>query len=142
MSETTKLKNRDVQSILKALNALDGRHEVVKVMQNGKEQSVINVVPYRIGGRTRMLCGKWLAAMKAQGELLSKVHDDLVRQYSTPDSPTAVPADKLDAWQDEWEKVLADSFEVSLAKIPMNDLNDEENQLPISVLGVLDPILA
>lgn len=134
--------NAQIPALLQGLSALDGRKEVVEVdTADGKTKRLLNTVPFVFSGKARLTAGKWIAALRTQSEILNKVHDDLVRQYATKDNPTTVAPENEEKFRAEMASVDVTPFEVSLPAISFEDLNAETNKLPVSVIGVLAPIL-
>lgn len=135
-TKTIAVKNRDIHNLLRALNALDGRPEPVTV----KDETQIIIVPYKIGAKTRLAAAKWLGEMKKTADALSKTHDGLVRQFADPKEPEKVDQKKNAEFTKEWEGVNDCVTEIALEPLKLDDLKIEENQLPISVLSVLQLI--
>jgi hypothetical protein len=129
-------KNADLFNLLRALNSLDGRPGAP--LSPGAPPEVI---PYKFGGKARLSLARWLAAVKAANDALGRTHDGLVRQFAAPGA-TEVSKERKQEFSDEWDKVLDDTTAFELPKIAVEDLNVEENLLPVSVLAVISPILA
>jgi hypothetical protein len=137
------IKNIHIPTLLKALSALDGRQEVIEVdAADGKTKRALNTVPYSFSGKARLRAGQWIAAVRAQAEILNDVQDKLIRQFSDKSDPTKVAPKNDEAFAVEMTAVNNDLFTVELEPIPVEDLKVEDNQIPVSVLGVLAPILA
>ena len=137
--------NRDLSNLMRALNALDGTPEVVKTKAGGPdggETSQVILKPYKFGGKTRLTLAKWLSAVKAANESLSKAHDGLVKEMASPAAPDKVAEENLGKFADAWAAVLAETTSFPLPKVSVDALDPDGNDLPISVLAALDPILA
>ncbi len=135
------VKNRDILNLLKALSALDGRPTPVTVKDKDREVTQIVIKPYSFSGTARLAMARALVAVKDVNDALSRTHDGLVKQFADPADPTQVSDANMQAFTDEWEKVLDAAVVLKFARISCTELRVEENQLPVSVLAALDPLL-
>lgn len=143
MTQPITILNAHIPTLLQALTALDGRKEVVVIDgADGKEKRALTTIPYVFTGRARLTAGQWIAAIRGQAEILNKAHDDTVRQYATAETPNVVAPENDAKFHAVMAAMDATPFEVSLPKIAYDDLNVEENKIPVTVIGVLVPILA
>jgi len=130
-------KNADLLNLFRGLNSLDGRLAPSAAMADSNPA----LIPYKFGGKARITLARWLAAVKSANDTLSAAHDALVRQF-IPVGEKEVPPARRAEFQAEWDKVMDDTVSFELPKVPVDELFAEDNQLPVSVLAVLSPILA
>jgi len=137
-----KLTMQQVIDVHNGLAALDGR---IKFVGEVKE-----VVPFKFSGTLLRLIGRWRAATKAEVQGYNETYNALVSRYAlssdgTPyknaDNQIAVPQHNLDEFNIENRKLLAQSITISLNPIKVEELKLDDNKIPGTALGDIDPIL-
>lgn len=135
------IKNSELLSLLKALSALDGHPEAVTLKDaSGREHQQLVMKPYRFGGTVRLTLVRWLTEVKKANDVLGSVHDALVRQFSAGGLSDQVAPENMPEFTKDWEKVLDGERSFDLPQIPIGDLMAEQNQLPLTVLAILQPL--
>lgn len=132
---------RTLLEINAALSALDGTPTVVKG-ENGVEKTVI--VPYQFSGKVRWGISKNLNVLKRVSEDFSKTRDALINEVSNgtgriePENEAAI---KL--LNSKVAEVFATEEDTKgLLSLPFDGLNLDTNQIPVSILAALEPIIA
>lgn len=124
-----------------ALSVLDGTPTIVKG-ENGTEKTV--TVPYQFSGKVRWGISKNLNVLKRISEDFSKTRDSLISDVSggigriEPENEAAI---KL------FNEKIAEVFTTEedtkgLLSLPFEGLNLDVNQIPVSILAALEPIIA
>lgn len=140
--EQAKMTVADVLALSTALRNLDGHMIVVK--QNGTDGTVM--VPWEFGnGRLRLRIANDLsivdAAVKIANDAQAAIFKEVTKKFNvtalTPGTPERT---EYDAQIAELMKQPA-AGEHDLAKIKASDLNLDKNEIPVSVLSALKPIL-
>lgn len=131
------ISNHEIPLLYRALQALDGRQEVVELSEGDKTRKALQLKPYKFGGQVRMAVAEWLSAVRPISENLSKVHDALVKQYASAADPKTVDESRMPEFLHEWTRVEDDTHTFEQAPLAIADLHPEENQLPATVLSVL-----
>ncbi|HEY0966926.1 MAG TPA: hypothetical protein VGD88_06025 [Opitutaceae bacterium] len=139
-AESLKLKYAQLVELGSALSALDGAQRVVP-QGDGKPSAVV-FTAYELGGKTRLVIARNVAAIKTPLEAFEQTRQALLKQVS-PGAPEKVATDpELTAkFIALWNDATKDPVTVDLAKIPEDDLKLDANAVPPSVLTALLPIL-
>lgn len=141
MSNAITLKIKDITSLYGALSSLDGEQKVVEGAEGALSKIVI--VPYKFGGKARWAIVKNLGILKRYVDDFGKSRDALINELSSgagliqeDDHQTIA---KLNQGLTE---ILETEQEVSgLLKLSEDSLNLDQNQIPVTTLLVLTPLL-
>ncbi len=134
-----KLKITKIKDIHSALLKLDGYDKVVEV--DGKEKII--KAAYDFTGKVRWNLSKNASILQRKLEGFDKVRNDLVDQISEgkgvikPDE-----TEKMQKFEKELLSVLTLEEEIDgILAISFDDFNLSKNQIPVSVLSALEPIV-
>lgn len=138
-----KITTRIATEIFSGLAGLDGYQKVLK-SQDGTETSAL--VPYKIDQTVRRIIYKNMKAVKDEVDEYNKVSGEKFKEISGGrDRMDAEknPGDKekIEEYNIENRKLLETTVEVDLKLIKLSRLLCDGNQIPGSVLTVLDPII-
>lgn len=140
------IKNRDIDAIINAMSALDGSPEIVKVTGNdGSERSMVHVNPYKLPAKVRLLAARWIAAIRQQSETVKKAQEGLFRQYQDPavdGKPPTIPSERIHLYANDLDDLRAQHESHNIPGLPLEGLGIEANQIPISVITALIPVIA
>jgi len=131
-----KLRNCDVRSLMTAINSLDGRHKAHEV--DGK--TVIIVEPYALSATCRMAMARNLGILSSIHDAIARAHRAFFAQHADP-ATQEIPGDKVDEVNRDWSAVMQQEQEITLYTVPESALGVEENQIPVSTLALLSPLL-
>jgi hypothetical protein len=133
-------------SILQAMRGLDGH--VVTVKQNGVDTQVVQ--PWDFGsGSFRLRIAKNIAALGQVEQDLETTRQGIVRELlkSVPDvdgkRPTNIPdgSPQYDELQRQYREALNAGAAVTLFRVKASELKLDRNEIPITVLSAMEPIL-
>lgn len=128
-------------SMLMALKSLDG-HEVVIKSKEGDQTKV--VVPWELSGLLRLKIANDITVLQVVEGTAEKTRQGLLRE-ATKDKPGPLTAGtpEYDEFIRQWSEVLNSPApgSVDLARIAAADLKLDKNEIPVSVLSALMPIL-
>lgn len=136
MPETITLTIEQSLNISSALMSLDGQEKIIK--DGDKEKSV--KVPYQLSGNTRLAIAKNMTKLNEIAKSYNDARTALVGQFSV-DGKIEPNSDNEKKFTIEMKKVIATEQHLDLTKIKISDLNLDANQIPGTVLALLNPIL-
>lgn len=135
-----KLTVKTANEVYAALQNVDVYTQIIKD-ENGKEKTVS--LPYKFSGKARWNMTKALNKLKSVNEDFVKTRDNLIKEASNGIG-VIEPSDQaaIRAVTTKLEEILEEEVELSgVLKIKVDDLNLEENPIPVAVLSLLAPIL-
>ena len=124
-----------------ALSLLDGTPTIVKG-ENGADKTVI--IPYQFSGKVRWGLSKNLNILKRISEDFTKARDAIIQDVSggtgriEPDNEAAIKT-----LNEKIAEVFATEEDTKgLLTLSLEGLNLDTNQIPVSILSALEPIIA
>jgi hypothetical protein len=139
-----KLSNARVIELVRGIGTLDAGYEVTVDGKNARR-------PFKYGALVHFPLQRNAAALKPLMEAFNKANAALFAQYveyytsEKGDALQRVPADKLEAYREETERLTELVVEVKLFRIKLSDLKvgtgDAENPIPVQAITDLRPIL-
>lgn len=133
-----KLTVEQATGVYGALQNLDGRERAV----GNKDNERIIMEPYKLGA-LRLTIAKNCTALKNALSPYEKARNDFIVEKSGG-TGTIDPKDNKEAAAavlEQTQKWLAEEIDVKIEKLSYADLKVEENNIPISVLADLAPII-
>lgn len=133
-------------TMLQAFRNLDGR--VVVVKQNGVDTSV--TTPWDFGSGTfRMKIAKNVAALVAVEQQVEDTRQKIVAEIQSrlpvgkngEASAIAQGTPEYEAFSKQINDMLKQPAQVTLSRIKVSELKLDKNEIPVTVLAALDPIL-
>jgi hypothetical protein len=154
MAETTNINIQtftvsEINTLVAALTALDGRQETVKDEKSGESKT--KLVPYNFGvggvggGKLRYSIAKNLRILNDHKDDFTKARDNAILAISggtgTIDDKDS---EKIGLLNRELQDILQKEVPVQgLLKLPLADLNLDQNpELPASIVSLLLPLIA
>jgi hypothetical protein len=142
--EPGKITVRQALALAPALRNLDGKPSVVK--QNGTDAILMNPWEFQ-SGIVRLVLGNDLAIVepveRAAENARQGIIRELLKKMPAGSAQIAAGTPQWDEYQKQYDQVL-DAPAVGtqdLAKIKASDLHLEKNEIPITVIAALKPIL-
>lgn len=135
------LTNAEALSMLQALRNLDGRITVVK--QGDKDTTVM--VPWEFGsGTLRLRIARNVTALAAVEKAIEDARLAIVKEIlkgSGPDVTTVPEGAPMDSFRKQVADMLGQGAAVDLSRIRASELRLDKNEIPVTVLSGLSPIL-
>lgn len=131
------LNNQQVLSLSEAITALDGSR--VTLLVDGKAVEVWR--GYKLSPKSR------LALARAQGVLsgltadFHRAKDALIKQHAGGESAIGPASPHFNSFSNDFRALTQQPVETALPVITEKDLHLDENEIPISVLNALLPII-
>lgn len=139
------VKNADLDRLIASLSALDGRPELVKMVgTDGTDRNMVNVIPYKLSAKVRLLAAKWITALKGQADIAKKAQDAIFKAHQKagePGKPDQIPPENMKAYGDDLDALRDESTAHDIALLPLAHLNVEANNLPVTVLSNLAALI-
>lgn len=143
----TKITNGDALSMLAALRNFDGRIVVIK--QGGQDATVM--VPWEFNsGTLRLRIARNVAALAVVEKTMEDARISILKELlkDIPPGPDGKPAQGLppgstafEAFQRQYAEALNAPAEVTLFRIKASELKLDKNEIPVTALSALAPIL-
>lgn len=135
-AEPLKLTVEQALNISSALMALDGQERSIK--ENDKDRVI--KTPYQFSGSTRLIIARDMAVLNEVAKTYNDARIALVNQFAI-DGKIEPNSDNEKKFTIEMKKIIATEQDINLTKIKAADLNLDSNQIPGTVLALLNPIL-
>jgi nitroreductase len=134
-AEAPKITNAQALSMLQALRNLDGRMVIVK------ETPVMQ--PWDFGsGTLRLRIAKNVSALVAVEKAIDDARIGIVKEQMKGGVDQIKPGTpEFDAFQKQYADMLNAPAQVELARIRASELKLDKNEIPVTALSALEPIL-
>lgn len=131
---------KEIIALQNALSSLDGEQKVVAT-ENGGSKTVL--IPYQFGGKTRWAIVKNMGILKKHVENFSKARDALINEIS---AGTGVIKETDEQSIEKLNRGLSEILEAqqsvnNLSVLSEDSLNLDVNQIPVTTLTVLTPLI-
>lgn len=137
-SKKPALTNAEALSLLQALRTLDGRQVIVK---QGTNESVV-MQPWDFGsGTLRLRIARNITALAAVEKTVDEARQGVVKELlkTTTAIAPGTPAD--DSFRVQIGEILKEGAQVDLSRIKASELRLDKNEIPVTALSALTPIL-
>jgi recombinational DNA repair ATPase RecF len=119
-----RVKNKNIQSTVQALNALDGNKDRM----------------FKFSATTTYQLAKMLRRLKEEAETIEAARVNLLKKHGLYQRGQAGEADQaaLAAFSDDYNQLIEAESDVTVTSFKLGEFNLETNQIPVSVLAAID----
>lgn len=135
-----KLRSEQWLNIRQALLALDQPYE--KLIEEGRSKKIMNA-RFEFSKAFRIKLGGMLHQLQGLSDSVQREQDNLLRKYGgVVEGEFRVQPEKWPDWNEEKRELLDAEVSLDLDEIGEDDLKLDANPIPVSVLALLQPVMA